>query len=69
MFDKKRFKAAMALADKSYKDLAEALGIDTSTLYRKANGQSEFTRSEIQVLCEIMCLETPMDIFFSEDIA
>lgn len=69
MFDKKKFEAAMKLADKTYKDLAEALNIDISTLYRKVNMISEFTRSEIQTLCDVLCLDSPMDIFFSKEIA
>ena len=35
MFAEKRFKAAMALAGINMKELAQALGIDVSTLYRK----------------------------------
>lgn len=69
MFDKVKFKAAAVLADKTYIELAEALNIDVSTLYRKVNGISDFTRSEIQTLCDVMNLESPMEIFFSQDIA
>ncbi len=69
MFSKRKFEAAMKLAGKNYKDLALALEIDISTLYRKVNGISEFTRLEIQMLCDILNLESPIDIFFSKDIA
>ena len=69
MFDKVKFKAAAILAGKTYIELAEALQIDVSTLYRKINGISDFTRAEIQTLCDVMNLDSPVDIFFSKDIA
>lgn len=69
MFDKKKFEAAMKLADKTYKDLAIAMDIDISTLYRKVNGISEFTRVEIQTLCELLNLDNPVAIFFSNEVA
>lgn len=66
MFNKAKFKAAMAMAGKTQKDVAEVLHINDSTLYRKMNGLSEFDRSEIQILCEFLKLETPMEIFFDQ---
>lgn len=69
MFNKTKFKAAMILAGKTQKDLADALNINTATLYRKVNGASEFTLEEIRILCEELNLDSPMDIFFSSEIA
>lgn len=65
MFDKKAFQVAVISADMTFEDIAKAIGINPSTLYRKASGQSEFTRSEIQKICEVLQIDSPMDIFFN----
>lgn len=44
--------------------LCKHLGISRSAYYRKCNGKSEFTQSEIQKMIEYMHLESPMGIFF-----
>lgn len=66
MFDKKKFNAALALKGMGYKDVAEALNIDVSTLWRKMNGVSDFYRNEIQTICKLLDLKDPMEIFFAE---
>lgn len=68
MFNKKAFHIAVIAADMTYEDVAKAIGINASTLYRKACGQSEFTRSEIQKICEVLRIESPMEIFFGEEL-
>ncbi len=50
--------------------VASELGINTATLYRKLNGSTEFTRSEIQSLRHILKL-SPEDadaIFFAKEL-
>ncbi len=42
------------------------LGISRSAFYRKCNGQSEFTQSEISAIVDYLGLDSPMDIFFSK---
>lgn len=69
MFDRKRFKAAMIMADVTSKDLAKALEINESTLYRKLNAGGEFTRKEINKLIEILNIEDPKEIFFASELA
>ena len=69
MFDKKAFQVAIVAADMTYEEVAKAIGVNPSTLYRKASGQSEFTRSEIQTICEVLRIESPMDIFFTNELA
>lgn len=64
MFDKKRFKAQMILAGVTMKDLAEELGVDESTMYRKINLDGNFTREQINKLVQVLKIDTPMDIFF-----
>ena len=49
--------------------IAAALGISTPTLYRKLNGQSEFTRSEIQRCCEFFHEPNLNGIFFANKVS
>lgn len=55
---------------KSY--IAKAIGRAPSTLARKISGKQDFTASEINVLCEILPIETPEEkeaIFFAPEVA
>ena len=49
---------------KSISDMCGMLGISRSAYYRKCNGKSEFTQSEIQKIVNYLNLDSPMDIFF-----
>ena len=69
MFDKLKFKAATVLAGMTYKQVAEQLGIDESTLYRKINADGAFTRDEIGRIIQILGITNPMEIFFGEELA
>ena len=46
-------------------DMYHMLGISRSAFYRKCNGKSEFTHSEIQKIVEYLHLVSPVDIFFA----
>ena len=50
---------------KSISDMHKMLGISRSAFYRKCNGKSEFTHSEIQKIVDYLELGSPMDIFFA----
>lgn len=50
-------------------DMRIMLGISRSTFYRKCNGQSEFTQSEIQKIVDFLNLDTPVGIFFTEKVS
>lgn len=69
MFDERRFKAAMVLAGVSQKELAQKLGIDVSTLYRKVRANGDFSRSEINAIIQILNIEKPAEIFFADELA
>lgn len=69
MFDKKRFKAQVVLSGKTYQEIAKALDIDASTLYRKINADGNFTRSEINALIDFLGIENPQEIFFTQELA
>ena len=69
MFNKNRFKAQLALAGMTMRELAEKLDIDESTLYRKVNSGGSFTREEINKMIEILKIKEPMPIFFASELA
>ena len=50
---------------KSISDMCEMLEISRSAFYRKCNGKSEFTQSEIQKIVDFLNLDSPMGIFFA----
>lgn len=68
MFDLKKFNAALALKGKKYTDVAEWLGISVVTVYRKTNGNSDFYRNEIIIICEKLEIENPTEIFFAKEL-
>ena len=50
---------------KSISDMCSMLGISRSAFYRKCNGKSEFTQSEIQKIVDFLGLVSPVEIFFA----
>lgn len=62
------FKARALLANLSMEEIAKALGINVATLYRKLNTKSDFTRTEIQALRELLEItaQEVQDIFFTD---
>lgn len=64
MFNKLKFRAAIIERGKTMGDVAKMLEINEATLSRKTNGVSDFSREEIQKICEYLNLESPMEIFF-----
>lgn len=55
----------------SLEKLAEKIGINNSTLYRKINRNTEFNRNELQIIRECLKLsdEQFIAIFFNDKIA
>ena len=49
--------------------VCEKIGMARVTFYRKCNGTSEFTQSEIQKLVWLLELATPVVIFFAEKVS
>lgn len=45
--------------------MCDVLGISRSAFYRKCNGKSEFTQSEIQTIVDYLKLDSPVGIFFN----
>lgn len=50
-------------------EICDFLGMSRTTFYRKCNGKSEFTQSEIQKIVDYLHLESPMGIFFAEKVS
>lgn len=53
----------------SIAEMCDVLKISRSAFYRKCNGKSEFTQSEIQIIVDYLNLESPMGIFFKEKVS
>ena len=71
MFNKSKFKAKIVENNLSLAKVAELLGINEATLHRKMNGVSDFSRSEIQLLRQILNMSSneSEEIFFAVKLA
>ena len=67
--DKALLKYTMEKNDVSVDQLCAYVGISKTAFYRKINGKSEFTRSEIIKICECLNLTSPVDIFFAQKVS
>lgn len=67
--NKAKLEYEMSVHNISKSDMCAMLGISRSAFYRKCNGESEFTQSEIQKIVDILNLESPMGIFFNEKVS
>ena len=67
--NKARLEYEMKIRGITYAQLGKVLGISRSALYKKCNGKSEFTRTEIQKIIEFLNLESPMGIFFNAKVS
>ena len=50
-------------------DMCKMLVISRSAFYRKCNGKSEFTLTEIQKIVDFLNLDSPVDIFFTKKVS
>lgn len=53
----------------SVKQLCEHLKISKSAYYRKCKGISQFTQGEIQKIVDFLELDSPMGIFFKQNVS
>lgn len=65
MFDKKEFDIELVRNEMNMSDLAIAIDIHPSTMYRKVADNGDFTREEIEKITERLHLDSPMKIFFA----
>lgn len=66
MFKSELLKSKMVACQMKAERLADKIGINIATFYRKLNGESEFTRLEMNIIKSVLGLdEKDMDnIFF-----
>ena len=71
MFNKDKFRAKIIESGMTTSQVANALGVSESTLYRKMNGKSDFSRSEIQILRAELKMNTneAERVFFAKELA
>ena len=69
MMNKYKLEYEMKSRGISVEELCNAIGIRRSAYYRKCNGTSEFTQSEIQKIVEYVGLDSPMGIFFETKVS
>ena len=67
--DKYKLEYEMKKRKISQEELCIKIHISRSAFYRKCNGLSEFTQSEIQAIIDFLELESPMGIFFTEKVS
>ena len=55
------------MAEKGYtqEKLAEAVGISTNSMSRKLLGERQFRLGEVVKICEVLEINDPRDIFFT----
>lgn len=67
--DKNKLYYHMSVSGIGCQEMCEKLQMSRSAFYRKCNGISEFTISEIQKIVDILNLDSPMGIFFTEKVS
>lgn len=70
MFDEKEFRLKMISAGLSIKDIANAVGVNEATLYRKIKGITDFSRNEMVVIRSVLRMNTDEfeKIFFAPEL-
>lgn len=63
--NKEKLEEEMQSQNISKTEMCTLLGISRSAFYRKCNGKSEFTLSEMQKILDVLNLNTPEGIFFA----
>jgi DNA-binding phage protein len=69
MFDRRKLQAQMVLKGYNVSQVAEMLGINSATMYRKLGNDGDFSRTEINQLIDILDIEDIRGIFFAPSIA
>lgn len=53
----------------SIDDYCKRIGMCRSAYYRKKSGKTQFTLDEIKKTCDLLELESPMEIFFADRVS
>lgn len=67
-FDKKKWRATLALSGETRKGISDKLGISSSTLYRKVKEPKSFTYDEIMKLIDIFGEDEVLNVFFAKEV-
>ena len=67
--DKLRLIYEIKSRGKTIEEFCNEIQMSRSAFYRKCNGKSEFTQSEIQKIVDRLNLESPMGIFFANKVS
>ena len=65
MFDENAFRKLIKDKGVTLQDVADMLHINLVTLYRKMSGESDFYRSEMEILRNELDIKKPDEIFFA----
>ena len=68
MFNKLEFNAQIARKGLRKMDVAKALNINVSTLYRKVENDGDFDRDQINTLIDLLDIKDPKPIFFADEL-
>ena len=69
MFNSALLEYEMKIRDISKDDMCSALKMSRSAFYRKCNGISEFTQSEMQTIGDMLGKDAVVRIFFGEKVS
>lgn len=70
MFNRKKFRGQVIEKGFTLDEIANKIGVNPATLYRKMSGESDFSRKEIQDISAVLRLsdEDIMLIFFADEL-
>ena len=69
IFNKALFEYEMKVRDISMDDMCSALNLSRSAFYRKRNGLSEFTQSELQTIGHLIGQDAVIRVFFAPEVS
>ena len=69
MIDENYLRSQLAVRGMTMREYADYLGISSVTLYRKINGESDFSRSEVAKSAELFGKTASDRIFFSPKVS
>jgi hypothetical protein len=66
---KARLEYEMKIRNVTVDMICDVLNISKAAWYRRLRGDTEFTQGEIQAIINYLKLESPMGIFFTEEVS
>jgi ACT domain-containing protein len=67
--DRFKLEYEMKRRNVSINALCHEIGMSRSAFYRKTHGITEFTQKEIQSIIDFLRLDSPMGIFFTNEVS